>query len=135
MRSLSNYICSLLVVAVAGAGEDVRAKVLTPAEASKKINEKVLVEMEVKSVGGKGVTFLNSEADYRDAKNFTLFIPKEAGEKFKKAKIEDPASYYKSKIVRASGTVVLYREKPEIKIEGPDQIKLVEKKPAPSPAK
>jgi hypothetical protein len=31
--------------------------------------------------------------------------------------------------------VVLYRDKPEIKIEGPDQIKVLEKKPAPPSGK
>src|SRR5260370_581523 len=117
MRSIAALFS--VVVVFAASLPDGPAKVLTPAQASKKINEKVLVEMEVKSAGGKGVYFLNSEKDHKDTKNFTLFISKEAVEKFKKAKIDDPASYYKSKVVRATGTVVLYRDKPEIKVEGP----------------
>ena len=93
---------SLLVTARAA---DPPAKPIAPAEASKKVDEKVTVEMEVKSTGGKEVAFLNSESDFKDAKNFTVFIPEAALEKFKKAKIEDPKTFYKGKTVRVSGTV------------------------------
>ena len=71
--------------------------------------------------------FLNSEANYRDGKNFVLVIGKEAAEKFKKAKIDDPRTYFNGKTVRVTGTVTLYREKPQIKVEDPDQIKVVDK--------
>jgi DNA/RNA endonuclease YhcR with UshA esterase domain len=101
---------------------------LTPAEAAKKVGEKVVVEMEVKSAGkGTDVYFLNSEADFKEAKNFTLFIPKAAAEKFKEAKIEDPAAHFKGKTVRATGTVTLYRDRPQIVIEEPAQLSLVKK--------
>jgi DNA/RNA endonuclease YhcR with UshA esterase domain len=107
---------------------DKLVKPLTPAEAAKKVGEKVTVEMEVKSAGkGKGVVFLNSEADFKDAKNFTVFLSQTAMEKFKEAKIEDPAAHFKGKTVRATGTVKLYRERPEIVIEDPAQVVLVKK--------
>jgi N-acetylneuraminic acid mutarotase len=104
------------------------AKPMTAAEAAKKVNEKVLVELEVKSTGGKDVCFLNSEADFTDDKNFTVFIPAAALGTFKAAKIDDPRTYYKGKTVRVTGTVTLYREKPQIKVEDASQIQLVEKK-------
>jgi DNA/RNA endonuclease YhcR with UshA esterase domain len=44
-----------------------------------------------------------------------------------KAKIEDPSAHYKGKTVRVTGTVKLYREKPEIVVEQADQIQVVEK--------
>jgi DNA/RNA endonuclease YhcR with UshA esterase domain len=104
-------------------------KALTPAEAVKKVNEKVTVEMEVKSTGTRSKNhFLNSAANYRDAENLTVFIPKESVEKFKKAKIDNPGMHFKGKTIRVTGTVILYREKPEIKVEDPEQIKIVEKK-------
>jgi DNA/RNA endonuclease YhcR with UshA esterase domain len=108
--------------------DDPPAKPVAPADAAKKVNEKVTVEMEVKSTGGKEASFLNSEADYKDDKNFTVFIPEAALEKFKKAKIDDPKTHYKGKTVRVTGTVTLYREKPQIKVEDPAQIEVVEKK-------
>jgi DNA/RNA endonuclease YhcR with UshA esterase domain len=107
----------LLAVVLIPAADD---KPLSPAEAAKKVNEKVTVEMEVKSIGGKAARFLNSEADYKDDKNFTVFIPKEALEKFAKAKIEDFDTHYKGKTVRVTGTVTLYQDKPQIKVEDPE---------------
>jgi len=104
------------------------AKAITPAEAAEKVNEKVLVEMEVKSTGGRTNCYLNSETDYKDAKNFTVFIPEEAVARFKAAKIEDPKVHYKGKVVRVTGTVSTARDKPQIKVESPDQIVVVEKK-------
>jgi DNA/RNA endonuclease YhcR with UshA esterase domain len=117
-----------LMVLPAFMADDAPAKALTPAEAAKKVNEKVTVEMEVKSSGGQTNHFLNSEADFKDAKNFTVFIPKEAIEKFAKAKIDNPATHFKGKTIRVTGTVTLFQEKPQIKVEDPDQIKIVEKK-------
>ena len=117
MRS-ATLLLALLLVAAARAN-DQPTKPVTPAEAAKKVNEKVVLEMEVKSTGGKDVSFLNSEEDFKDVKNFTIFIPEAALEKFKKAKVEDPKTFYKGKTVRVTGTVTLYREKPQIKVEDP----------------
>ncbi len=126
---------SLLVILVPNlravdppAKENPPAKPISVADAAKKINEKVTVEMEVKSTGGRGPYFLNSEPDHRDDKNFTIFIPRDVVEKFKKAKVENPAEHYKGKTIVVTGEVVLYQKKLEIKIDEPDQIKIVEKK-------
>jgi DNA/RNA endonuclease YhcR with UshA esterase domain len=102
-------------------------KPLTPAEAAKKVNEKVTVEMEVKSTGGKTSCYLNSEADFKGAANFTVFIPEAALAKFKEAKIDDPREFYKGKVIRVTGTVTAFKDKPQIKIEKPDQIVVVAK--------
>jgi len=120
----------LLAVVVAGGlwAEEPAVKPLTPAEAAKKVNEKVTLEMEVKSTGGKANCYLNSEADFKDAKNFTVLISEAALAKFKAAKIDDPREHYKGKVVRVTGTVTTNRDKPQIKVEGPDQIETVEKK-------
>ncbi len=107
--------------------DDAKRVPIPLSEAGKKVGEKVTVEMEVKSVGrGKsGVYFLNSEADYHSDENFTLFIDKAGAAKFKKAGITDPAEHFKGKKVRATGTVKLYKERPEIILEEPKQIELV----------
>jgi uncharacterized protein (TIGR03067 family) len=129
MRPTAILLALVLVVTVAYS-EDKPVKPITPAEAAKKINEKVTVELVVKSTGGKTATFLNSEEDFKSDKNLPLFISEAALEKFKKAKIDDPKTFYRGKTVHATGTVTLYKEKPEIKIEEPDQIKVIEKKDA-----
>jgi DNA/RNA endonuclease YhcR with UshA esterase domain len=121
-------LLALFLVVTAACCEDKPVKPISPAEAAEKLNEKVTVEMLVKSTGGKTAHFLNSEEDYKSDKNFTVFIPDSSVEKFKKAKIDDPKDYYKGKTVQVTGTVTLYREKPQIKIDEPDQIKVIEKK-------
>jgi hypothetical protein len=119
----------LIALALAPAAMADDPKPLTPADAAKKVNEAVLVEMEVKSTGGKTNRYLNSEEDYKSADNFTIFLPKEILGKFTDAKIDDPADYYKGKTIRVTGTVVLGDDKkPRIKVDAPDQIKVVEKK-------
>jgi DNA/RNA endonuclease YhcR with UshA esterase domain len=104
-------------------------KPIGPAEAAKKVGEQMTLRMEVKSAALRsGVCFLNSEEDYQDAKNFTLFLDKEALTKFKETKIDDPAAHFKGKTVQVKGKVKLYRDRPEIAISGPSEIEIVDKK-------
>jgi DNA/RNA endonuclease YhcR with UshA esterase domain len=120
---------ALATIAPVLLADDKDSKPLAPAEAAKMLDKKVTIEMEVKSAGkGKGVFFLNSEEDFKSEKNFTIFINEDVAKKFKDAKIDDPAAEYKGKIIRVTGTVKLYKEKPEIVIEDPKQIEVVEKK-------
>ena len=130
MRTCAVLFVSLLTVAFAGA-DDKDAKPLSPDEAVKHVKEKCTVEMEVKSAGGSKkqmMIFLNSEANYRDGKNFTIVIDKSAAEKFKKEKIDDPAVHFKGKTIRVTGTITLHQNHPQIQVEGPEQITVVEKK-------
>jgi hypothetical protein len=104
-----------------------KPKAMTPEEAAKKIGEKCIVEMVVKSVGkGNGTYYLNAKEDFRDKENFSIYIKKEVAEKFAEAKIEDPVKHYKDKKIRVKGEIVLYKEKPEIILEKLDQIEFVD---------
>jgi DNA/RNA endonuclease YhcR with UshA esterase domain len=126
---ICGFVLALAFFPALATADDKEAKPLTPEAAAKKINEKCTVEMEVKSTGkGEGVYFLNSKEDYKAQDNFTVFINKEGVAKLKEAKIEDPAAHYKKKTIRVTGTVKLYRDKPEIVVEKADQIRVVEKK-------
>jgi DNA/RNA endonuclease YhcR with UshA esterase domain len=126
--SLRALVLVLLFAPVVAADDP--GKPISPEEAAKQVNEKVTVKMEVKSANLRnGVCFLNSQEDYKDAKNFTIFLNKEAVEKFKAAKIEDPAAHFNGKTILVTGKVTLYREKPEIAVEDTEQIKVEEKKP------
>src|SRR5262249_1869299 len=67
------------------------AKSISLAEAGKHVDQECIVEMEVKSTGKSGeMVFLNSEANYCDDKNFTVVLTKEATDKLKRAKVDDP---------------------------------------------
>jgi len=120
------FFSALVVLTVASWA--VADEPITVAEAAKKVDPKVPIKMEVKSSAARGNCFLNSEPDFKDEKNFTVFIPKDVVEKFKKAKIDDPAAHFKGKTILVSGTVTLHQKKPQIKIDEPDQIKLEEVK-------
>jgi DNA/RNA endonuclease YhcR with UshA esterase domain len=102
--------------------------IVSLAQAAKMVDKRVTVQMEVKSTGGNTACFLNSSADFKDAGNFTVFLPAEVLEKFEQAKIAKPSEYYKGKIVQVTGTVGLYREKPQIRVDDPAQIKVVERR-------
>ena len=128
MRLWTLAILGSLLWLPLAAAED-QPKPIGPADAAKKVNEEVTLQMEVKSAAlREGVCFLNSEENFRDAKNFTVFIDKAALAKFKEAKVEDPAAHFKGKTVQVKGKVTLYRDRPEIKVNGPDAIGVVEKK-------
>jgi DNA/RNA endonuclease YhcR with UshA esterase domain len=128
MRSiLFSALCSMVVLTSAIC-EDA-PKPLTPAEAAKKLNEEVTIEFEVKSASLRdGLGYLNTESDFKDTKNFTVFLDRKTVTKFKEAKIEDPAAHFNKKTVQVKGKVVLHREKPQIVLSGPDAIKIIEKK-------
>ncbi len=128
-RATFGILCWLLGVSTAFAQDSV--KVINPAEAVKRLNEDVTLLMEVKSANLRGaVCFLNSEENFRDDKNLTLFIDRDALARFKEAKIDDPAAHFRGKTVLVKGKVILYRDRPEIKLSGPDAIKIVVPEPA-----
>ena len=127
MRLHSILACLLLVPALAAADEP-QPKPITPAEAAKKVNEKVTLQMQVKSTGGNENCYLNSEDDFKLDANFTIFISKDVKEKFKKAGIEGPAEHFDQKTILVTGTVILFQKKPRIALMEIDQIKIVEKK-------
>jgi hypothetical protein len=103
---------------------------ITPEEALKKVDQSVAVLMQIKSTGGKTARFLNSQADFRNDKNFAIFIPHLALAAFQKAGIADPGQHFKNKTVVVTGTVVLSQERPVLRVEEPTKIKIVESQPA-----
>jgi hypothetical protein len=124
---------SALVVAAAvpqALTED--TKPLLPAEAIKKVNEKVTVQMRVKATKNRlekrGEIYLDSEEDFRDPKNLGVVVTRVGAAKFKEAGIDDPAEHFKDKTIRVTGTVLLKEERMRIEVDDPRQIRVVEKK-------
>lgn len=109
-------------------------KPLTPQEALSKVDQRVTVEMEVKSTGGNTARYLNSEADFRDPKNFAVYIPQAAVLRFYQAQIPDPAQFYKGKTIRVTGMVTLNRGRPQLRVDTPQQIQVLDPVESP-PAK
>src|SRR6516164_1818880 len=119
MRTLSvlALFVSGLVVIQATADD---TKPLTPVEAIKKVNEKVVVEMKVKATKNRlekrGEIYLDSEEDFRDEKNLEVVVTKTGAAKFKEAGVDDPAVHFKDKTIRVTGTVIIKEERPRIEV-------------------
>ena len=111
------------------------ARPITPDEALKRIDQKVTVAMEVKSTGGNTARYLNSQIDFRDEKNFAIFIPNIALAAFKQAGVEDPGVYYKGKSIVVTGMVALAQGRPQIRVENVSQIKVLGNNVAPGAVK
>jgi hypothetical protein len=128
MRSFSVIAGLLLLPVLLLADEPQAGKVLGPAEAIKLAKEQeVTVEMQVKSVGiskEKEHWWLNSEVDYKDGKNFSVFIPKSTVEALKKAGVTDPDKAYKGKTVLVTGYLAVHNKTAEITLHAADQMKV-----------
>ena len=84
MRRLYGFAVLVLLPWVSLARGDDAPKPIGPAEAAKKVGEQATLRMAVKSDALRSsVCFLNSEEDFKDKKNFTLFLGGEALKKFK----------------------------------------------------
>jgi uncharacterized protein YehS (DUF1456 family) len=106
-------------------------KPLTPAEATKRVNEDVVVQMLVKATKNRlekrAEIYLDSEEDFRDPKNLGIVITKSGAAKFKEAGVDDPAVHFKDKTIRVKGKVVLKEERPRIEVDDPQQIQIIDK--------
>jgi DNA/RNA endonuclease YhcR with UshA esterase domain len=117
----------LLCSATFAIAED-EPKFIGPAEALKKVEETVVLRMEVKAASIQGnVGFLNSESSHKDEKNFVVFLTPKVISQFRDADIEDPAAHFKGKTVEVKGKVTLHREKPQIILDSFKSIKIIEK--------
>jgi DNA/RNA endonuclease YhcR with UshA esterase domain len=104
------------------------AVAITPDEAASHVGEKCVVAMRVNSsrhMADAGRCYLNSAKDFRDENNLTVVIFKRGLESFAEGKIEAPAEHFRGKTIRVTGTVELYKEKPQIKVDRADQIEIV----------
>jgi hypothetical protein len=116
---------------VAVQAADQGAKPLTPVEAIKKVNEKITVQMLVKSTKNRlekrGEIYLDSEEDFRNEKNLGVVVTKDGAAKFKKAGVDDPAIHFKDKLIRVTGMVIIKEKRPRIEVNDPNQIRIVDK--------
>jgi uncharacterized protein (TIGR03067 family) len=105
-------------------------KPLTPAEAIKKVNEEVTVQMLVKAsknrLEKRGEIYLDSEENFQDEKNLGIVVTKTGAVKFKAKGVDDPAVHFKDKTIRVKGTVIIKEKRPRIEVDDPKQIVIVE---------
>ncbi len=113
------------------AAED-KEKPIAPVEARKLKGKEITVEMEVKAAKNalekRGEIYLDSEENFRDEKNFAVVITRKGAESLRVAGIDDPADHFKSKTIRAKGTVTEVDGIPRIEVNDAKQITIPEKK-------
>lgn len=100
------------------------------------VGEECVVEMVVRAartLDDSDICFLNSRKDRRDDHNFTAVIFKVGLERFRAAGIENPALHFLDRRVRVRGVIATHKDRPQIVVEDPDQIEVVEE-PAAAPA-
>ena len=102
--------------------QETAAGVLTWQEAMKKTGQKVTVEAEIVNVydpgksGKKGPVKLNVDSNWKESLTFILFN--------RDGKFGDPTQFLHKK-VRVTGVVGEYRGSPQIKVESPSNIKIL----------
>lgn len=106
-----------------------RPKVTKLEEVKDKVGQAVVVEFIVQASHEEPGQrcFLNSEADYNDPQDVSIFITTTGIEKFAaKGKVKHPGDYFLHKKIRVTGTVKLFKNKPQIDVGAPERINLVE---------
>jgi len=87
--------------------------------------------MEVKTtkdrLQNRGEIYLDAEEDFKDEKNFAVVISKTGAASLKAAGVDDPASHFKGKKIRATGTVKEVDGVPRIEIDDAKQIRVIER--------
>lgn len=128
MRWAAMFLPLVVCVSVVSAEE-----ALAPAEAVKKVDEKVTVEFEVKSAKDAlekaGAVYLDSHEDYKSKENLAVVIPKKVATKLKDGGVTDFVAHFKGKTVRVTGFVTLKDKRPRLEVATPEAITVVEKTP------
>jgi serine/threonine protein kinase len=100
---------------------------IRPEDAAKYINQRVILEMTVASVGKAATNelyFLNSKVHFRAEDNFNVTFDKRVLDQLKGRGIADKEAF-KDKTIRVTGKITIYQGKPQIVVENADQIQIV----------
>jgi hypothetical protein len=124
--------CCLLLLAAVVIGADEKPPRIKPQEARQNLGKKVEVVFEVKgskhSLKRKTV-YLDSEVDFRDEKNLGIQISEKGVSDLKqKRNVDEPSEFYRGKMIRVLGEIVIEDERPYIKVEEAEQLDLFAEK-------
>lgn len=136
MRSIGDWVV-VLAYSMAGllatGGEawcqDVKDAAIIPAsEARLHVGKQCTVELTVRSSKNsehRKVVFLDSEEDFHNERNLAILIGQENLRVFAKAGIDDPATYYRGKVIQVTGKVIRESGQTRIRVTAPKQISVV----------
>ncbi len=127
-RAIALALAALVALPGASPDDKEALKVVMALEAKDHIDERCTVEMTVRSsknAAPRREYYLDSEEDFHDEKNFAVVISYDHAEAFQKARIIDPTEYYKGKQLRVTGKVIHENDQTRMRVEKPDQIKVM----------
>jgi hypothetical protein len=128
-RTWSLALAAVVLIVGASPDDGKPLKVVAAPEAKDHVGERCTVEMTVRSsknAAPRREYYLDSEEDFHDEKNFAVVISYDHAEPFQKAGIDDPAEHYKGKKLRVTGTVIHENDQTRMRVEKPEQIKVVD---------
>jgi hypothetical protein len=104
--------------------------VASPENARDLTNERHVFEMVVRSSkmeAGDGPCYLDSEKDYRNAKNLAIRIDRDDLHEFRMVGIDQPEQFYLKKTIRVTGVAVVARKDKQIELHVfcPSQMKVI----------
>ncbi len=101
---------------------------LTADEVKKRLDQAVTLDLTVQATGASGTrVFLNSAEDRRADDNFTVVLEQAALDQMKKDGIADARAHFGGKMIRVTGRLSLFRERPQIVVQEAKQIQVREK--------
>jgi hypothetical protein len=134
-RAVSQIVLAVLVASIcqrSARADDAPPKPLTPLEARKKVGERILLEMTVRTAKDRlekrGEIYLDAELDFRDEKNFATVINRQGAALFQGQGVTDFEEHFRGKTIRVKGVVTVVDDVPRIEVSDPQQIELVDKK-------
>jgi hypothetical protein len=80
-----------------------------------------------KNCGQCSQVFLDSEEDHRDTRNVAITLTNTGKARFKGLSIDDPALHFRGKTIRVTGVVTVKAGHPQIEVDDPRQIEVVDK--------
>jgi hypothetical protein len=92
---------------------------ITPEKAREHVGKKVTVVMAVKKAKyseKRNTVFLDSETDFKDARNLAVILEADVLKKFKEAGISAPHEHFRDRTIRATGTVELREDRPYLPV-------------------
>jgi hypothetical protein len=120
---------AVMLIAGAAPDDEKATKVIAADDAQNHVGKRCTVEMTVRSsknAAPRREYYLDSEEDFHDQNNVAVVISYDHIEAFQKSGIDDPAEHYKGKKLRVTGKVIHENDQTRIRVEKPEQIKIVD---------
>lgn len=102
--------------------------VVTPELVKDLLNKEITLEMEIRATGQSkagDLVFLNSSSDRGSEDNFTVVLDRKGLDSLKSKGIAAPRTHFEGKTIRVTGSLSMFRERPQVIISDAAQLEVV----------